>query len=457
MAELRRRPSMLIVDDDPSILQLCKWVLKELDFEVSLAKSADECLRVAAVVQPDFILLDIHLPDGDGLDVLELLTQRGLARCPIVVMTGLATVDRAVRAMKLGARDFLQKPFSNSTLLKVVREQMQTERIWSGALVPQWAERMGLVGSSEKMRAVMRLVERVAWNDVTIMLYGESGTGKELVARSIHGIGSRASEPFVPVDCSALSASIIESELFGHVKGAYTGAHSDREGLFRLAGKGTIFLDEVGELPLEMQAKLLRVLQEKVVRPVGSEEFFFLEARVIAASNRELQDSVRRGQFREDLFYRLNVIPIHLPALRERREDIPELASYFVKKHASHTYEASRMSRGAIDALVAFDWQGNCRQLENVIQRAMVLCDEQEIQAHHLSQMASNTKPGNALAPDANGSLLENAERQAVICAMEQAGGNKREAARLLGISKTTLYSKLAKFGIAADRSRVPH
>jgi len=442
---------MLIVDDEPSVLELCKWVLKELDFEVCLAKSGKECLVSASSVRPDFILLDVQLPDLDGLAVLEELVQKGLAHCPVVMMTGSPTVDMAVRAMKLGAKDFLQKPFSNQKLLEIVREHMKTERIWSGDSRPHWAERIGLVGSSEKMRSVLKLVERVAWNDVTIMLYGESGTGKELIARSIHSIGSRASEPFVPVDCSALATSIIESELFGHVKGAYTGAHGNREGLLRVAGKGTVFLDEVGELPLDVQAKLLRVLQEKVVRPLGSEEFYFLEARVIAASNRELQQAVREGKFREDLFYRLNVIPIHLPPLRERREDIPALADFFLKRYSSRAYSAVRMSASAMQFLVQFDWPGNCRQLENAVQRALVLSDEDEIQISHLSQMNLTPNARQSVAGDVSSSLLESAERQTIVQVMNQTGWNKREAARLLGISKTTLYAKLAKFGISTE------
>ena len=454
MAKNKKCQTILVVDDEPSILNLCRRLLEREGFDTVTVDTAGDGLRLATTGRFDLLLTDIHLPDFTGIELLEILKKKHSVPFPVIVMTSYGSVETAVTAMKLGAADYIQKPFKAEELIhkvqEIIPEEPASETAPSAQTVPPaGVQQAGLVGTAKIMLDVMGLIKRVARSDVTVMIYGESGAGKELVARAIHRLSPRASEPFVPVDCSALASSVIESELFGHVKGAFTGAHSAREGLLREAGTGTAFLDEIVELPSEVQAKLLRVLQEKAVRPVGADKYVPIEARVVAASNRDLLEAVKNGDFREDLFYRLQIIPIHIPPLRERKDDIPLLARYFLEKHRSDLSMATDFSDDAMAALIRYDWPGNVRQLENALQQVLVLCDAEVITPDHLPDFlmdvlsASSEKSTAAAA-----GLMNQAEKDAVVKALRDSGGNKRQAARLLGISKTTLYAKMKKYGL---------
>ncbi|MFC1671850.1 sigma-54-dependent transcriptional regulator [Planctomycetota bacterium] len=438
--------TVLVIDDNTAHRALCKEVLAELDMAAIEAGDGASALARAAEQRYDCILLDLQLPDASGLDLVPGLLAPPNERCPIIVITGHGTIESAVTALKLGASDYLQKPLNIDDFEQVLLRNLASRNDSTGNANVEIQEKLGMVGSSPEMARVMETIGRVSRGGVTVIIYGESGTGKELAARAVHARGPHAAEPFIPVDCSALAPTIVESELFGHVKGAFTGAAADRNGLLRLAGKGTVFLDEIFDLPDAMQSNLLRVLQERTVRPVGSEQFFPVEARVVAASQKDLSEAVQQGQFRRDLFYRLHVVPIHLPPLRERTADIPALAAHFMKKHASDAYPARTISEDAVSLLCEYAWPGNIRELENLIQRVIVFCDEETIDRRHLPEsLHRGTQPHTGPRP--RGSMAD-AERKAVEDALTAAKGNKREAARKLGISKTTLYKKLRDFGI---------
>ena len=447
-----RAPKVLIVEDEPQVYRVCRKALEEVGCTVIGAGDGPGGLRLACEASVDVAVLDIHLPGFDGVELLRRIRiEKGLG-FPVIMMTGYGTVDSAVAAMKLGAADYLQKPFTMEDLQQLVLEATRSGRPRYEDR-PEWADRLGFIGNSRRMLEVFALIERVARSDVTVLIHGESGTGKEIAARAIHALSRRSSESFIPVDCSTLASSIVESELFGHVKGAFTGADSERDGLLRLAGSGTVFLDEIFELPFGVQSKLLRVLQERVVRPVGAEAYLPVEARILSASNRDLMEAVKAGDFREDLFYRIHVVPIYLPPLRERAEDIPVLVEHFIRKHRSDTTRAEGMSDEALDLLLAYEWPGNIRQLENAVQSALVLCDEPRIQPSNLPRNLRGEEhrvagPGGAAS--AGGGLAE-AEKAAILDALKRSGGNKRQAARILGIGPATLYRKLRKFGISFD------
>jgi len=368
----------------------------------------------------------------------------------VVMLTQFGTIDSAVEATRMGAADYVTKPFHVAELRtklgrvvrsletdqenRVLREQLRTR--------PGFGE---LIGTSQKMSRVYRLVEKVSHHNYPVLVLGESGTGKELVARSIHFLGDRRNKPFVPVDCSALAPTLIESELFGYVKGAFTGANHTKQGLLESAGGGTLFLDEIGDLPVDLQAKLLRALQEHEVRPVGSNERVAISARVIAATHRDLESAVRSGGFRQDLFFRLNVVQIKLPPLRERKNDIPLLVHTFLEKFSDAQGKVRTISEDAIARLLAYDWPGNVRELENAVERAVALGSGPIL---HVGDLPSNLKYDMpAPLPDKDEFLpLEELERRAILRALRESGGDKLRAARLLGIGKTTLYRKLKQY-----------
>jgi DNA-binding NtrC family response regulator len=386
------------------------------------------------------------MPGKDGLEVLaELKKRRPDTRA--IIITGAWSTESAIQAMRLGASDYLMKDFS----LKQLRETVL--RVFGNPLAHAESAReddefFGLVGRTPGMLELRRSIELVAMSDVTALIVGETGTGKELVARAIHGLSSRSEEPFVAIDCSVIGERIAESELFGHKKGAFTDAQSDRPGLLQAAGKGTVFLDEITNIPVEVQAKLLRALQEKEIRPVGSEQTQPFEARVLAASNTDVLEAVKSGRFRHDLFYRLHVFPINIPPLRERKDDIPLLVRHFVRKHGRPDVAHPGFDDAAISALKAYDWPGNVRELESFVRLAMTVSPESLITRAKAQQLLSEFGLPSLPGVQATKSLAD-AEREAIVAALSKAGGDKRKAAKALGLALSTLYRKLKKFEIA--------
>jgi len=442
---------ILIVDDEPGIRELCKAIVLASGFEPYTAPDGIEGIRLLEEIQPDFVLLDVNMPGRSGMDILREARVR-FPSARIVIMTGYATVDRAVEAMKLGAHDYLTKPFKVDKLQQILQGDTDVSMPEPAAnATEQIAPMRGfcrLVGVSSAMQHIYELIEKAARSSSTVLIEGESGTGKELVARAIHARSDRAKKPFVPVDCGAIAPSLIESELFGHVAGAYTDAKAAQPGLLRSGGEGTVFLDEIGELATAVQVKLLRALQEMEVRPVGSPRSVSFNARIVAATNRNLGRAVERGTFRQDLFYRLHVIPIFLPPLRERREDIPLLVEHFLHLYGERSQREMAILPDALRHLMRCDWPGNVRELENTVQRAFALLDEDTIGLADMSVLFPHqTAPHQNLLPTSD-SHLASYEKRAICEALEQAQGNKREAARILGIGIATLYRKIKKYEI---------
>ena len=441
---------ILIVDDEPHLRLLLKETLKD-DYTVTEAENAAALQKLLSQDAPDLILLDLKLPDANGLDLLPQI-KKVWPDTEVIVLTGEATFEAAVEATKRGAYHFINKPFESRvlqlTLDRAMENKQQKEEnnslrraisTMSGSSVP--------IFQSGAMQTVVRTIERVAGSDVTLLITGESGTGKEVVADLIHALSTRAKNRLVKVNCAALPRELIESELFGSVKGAFTGAHADREGLFRQAEGGTLFLDEISEMPIDTQSKLLRVLQDQKVRPVGGKSDYQTNCRIVAATNRKPEEAIKDGKLREDLFYRISAISVHLPPLRERRDDILPLANSFLKRYAA---QANRTVRGftqsAVERLAGFDWPGNVRQLQNEIQRAVLLCEGPEINVNDLSITDPRAVP--AEGHDTSFTLLEGVERNAIIQMLKETGGNKLETAKRLGIGRQTLYNKIKAYGI---------
>jgi len=452
------RIRLLIVDDEQSIRRLCVTVGETLGFVCLEAASGESALAVLEEQPAHMILTDMVMPHMSGLEFLEKV-KKMLPRTEVAVMTGHGSVETAVQAMKLGAYDYISKPFSPLEELRLFLRRM-AEKVRLVEENQFLRDRMdtetqlhGIVGSSAKIQDVLRMVSRLKDTRTPVLIAGESGTGKELVARAVHFRGSFASRPFVAVDCGSLVPTLIESELFGYEKGAFTGALKARTGLFQSADGGTIFLDEIGELPLEMQAKLLRVLQEKEVRPVGSNQRTKVDVRVIAATNRDLEKEYRNGTFRKDLYFRLNVVTVHVPALRERRSDIPMLSHWFLERCAPG--RSVQVTNAAMKALLQYDWPGNVRELENCIERAVALGDQQTIDVDDLppaiaSQLPAESEP----MPDSSNGYsttdLEDIERTTIERVFQQVKGDKVLAGKMLGISRATLYRKLKRYNIGS-------
>ncbi|HEV2297785.1 MAG TPA: sigma-54 dependent transcriptional regulator [Candidatus Acidoferrales bacterium] len=449
--DLRMR--FLVVDDEPSIRKLCVTIGEKLGFSCSEAESAEAALGLFEAQTPDIVIADLKLPQMDGVEFLRRAKQL-LPGAEIAIMTGHGSVESAVGAMKLGAYDYIEKPFRVEKLRQLLQRMAEkvrlvTENQFLRERMETEARLDGIVGTSAKVQDVMRMIARLKDSRTPVLIVGESGTGKELVARAIHFRGPLAHTPFVAVDCGALVPTLMESELFGHEKGAFTGAIKSKHGLFHAANEGTIFLDEIGELPLEMQAKLLRVLQEKEVRPVGSNEKIAVDVRVVAATNRDLEAAYKTGAFRKDLFFRLNVVTVHMPALRERRSDIPALVHCFLDRHAPS--ENVQVSAGAMRALLQYDWPGNVRELENSIARALALGDRKIIDVKDLPPAILDGQEHGAASSGLGGlasTALADMEKLTILRVFEQAGGDKMLAGRMLGISRATLYRKLKRYQI---------
>ncbi|HUJ94787.1 MAG TPA: sigma-54 dependent transcriptional regulator [Terriglobales bacterium] len=453
---------LLIVDDEQSIRKLCMTVGEGLGFACMEAESGEAALALLEEQPAHVILTDLIMPNMSGLEFLERV-KKMLPRTEVAVMTGHSSVETAVQAMKLGAYDYISKPFTPLEELRLFLRRM-AEKIRLVEENQFLRERTntetnlhGMVGASAKIQDVLRMISRLKDTRTPVLITGESGTGKELVARAIHFRGSFASRPFVAVDCGSLVPTLIESELFGYEKGAFTGAVRSKTGLFQSANGGTVFLDEIGELPLEMQAKLLRVLQEKEVRPVGSNQRIKVDVRIIAATNRDLEAEYRKGLFRKDLYFRLNVVTVHLPSLRERRSDIPMLVHWFLDRYAPGG--GMQVTTAAMKALLQYDWPGNVRELENCIERAVALGDRRTIDSGDLPPgMASPSLGTDAAGPVPAGLTsndLEDIERATIQRVFEQVKGDKTMAGRILGISRATLYRKLKRYNIGT-RASIP-
>jgi DNA-binding NtrC family response regulator len=448
-AERATVATVLIVDDENTTRDLCRDIVIESGLRTRTASTTEQALEILEQYPVDIIITDLRVPEIGGLELLKRVRQSH-PRIPIIVLTQYGTIESAVEATRVGATDYVTKPFHIPELRtkldrvvhsleldeenRVLREQLRTR--------PGFA---GLIGLSPKMQRVYKLIEKVSQHNYPVLILGESGTGKELVAQSIHFAGTRSSRPFVPVDCSSFVPTLIESELFGHVKGAFTGANQTKRGLMEAAGNGTLFLDEIGDLPIDLQAKLLRALQEKEIRPVGSTDRISIFVRVIAATNRDLEEAVRQGKFRQDLFFRLNVVQIKLPPLRERKGDIPLLVNSFLEKFSDSAAPVRTISEDAMTRLMAYDWPGNVRELENAIERAVALGTSSLL---HVGDLPSNLQYGASEKLPQNDVLLplDELERRAIIRALRESGGDKLAAARLLGIGKTTLYRKLKQY-----------
>ncbi len=447
------RITCLLVDDEASIRALCRRIVESIGFRCIEADSAENALALLDAEAPHMVLADLKLPKMTGVDLLREVKIQ-LPRTEVAIMTGHGTIDSAVQAMKLGAYDYVTKPFRVDELKMILQRMEEKVRLvfeneYLRDRVKNDQELTEITGSSPKVQDVLRMISRLKDTRTPVLITGESGTGKELVARAIHFRGSLAKRPFVAVDCGALVPTLVETELFGHEKGAFTGALKAKIGLFQSANGGTIFLDEIGELSLETQAKLLRVLQEKEIRPVGSNEKIAIDVRVIAATNRDLEAAYQTGKFRKDLFFRLNVVSIDMPALRERRSDIPALIHALSTRYAPN--ETVQVTTSAMNCLMAYDWPGNVRELENCIERALALGNHNFIDVPDLPEpiRAAAGVPQPPAPPAALTSTdLEVIERATIERVFEQVRGDKVAAGKLLGISRATLYRKLKRYGI---------
>ncbi len=449
--------TILLADDETKILKTLGRALRDDGHEVVTASNAKEVSRWLSQRSFDLLVVDYLMPDRSGLDVIrEMVASTPEAERPaVVMMTAHGSIESAVEAMKLGARDYLQKPFEVDELLVLARRALEDQRARTGLrylLSERDAEfdHYGIIGRSRKIRDVISRAELVAESKSTVLLSGETGTGKELVARAIHARSAQRAMPLIKVNCAAIPETLLESELFGHVRGAFTGAAFTKKGRFSLADGGTIFLDEIGTISLAVQAKLLRVLQDREFEPLGAERTQKVDLRVIAATNRDLRQAVSSGTFLEDLFYRLNVIPIEMPPLRERPEDIPSLVEHFVKRFAERTGKPiTGVDEGAMSELTRYDWPGNVRELENTIERAVVLATGPLLTAQTVWLMSATTTPAAAAIPSLKlHRNLEWAERETMRRALEQARGVKKDAAELMGISQRALSHYLAKYRI---------
>jgi DNA-binding NtrC family response regulator len=442
--------SILIVDDEDATRELCRDIASEMGLEVHTASTTDEALEKLEQSPIDIVVTDLRVPQLGGIELLKRISS-SQPTTVVMVLTQYGTIETAVAATKLGARDYVTKPFHVEELRAKIERLIQSVELdhENRVLREQLRTRPGfggLIGVSPKMQRVYKIVEKVSQHHYPVLILGESGTGKELVARSIHFLGQRQNKPFVPVDCSGLVPTLIESELFGYVKGAFTGAQHARTGLLEAGNGGTVFLDEIGDLPVDLQAKLLRALQEREVRPVGGTERVRVDLRIIAATNRDLESAIRTGAFRQDLYFRLNVVQVKLPPLRERKSDIPLLVNSFLEKFSDSQRPIRTISEDAMRRLMAYDWPGNVRELENAVERAVALGSGPIL---HIADLPSNLQqsPNEKTLESNELTTLDEMERRFILRALRDTNGDKLAAARLLGIGKTTLYRKLKQYG----------
>ena len=450
------KPTVLIVDDEPDLLELVSLTLSRMNLQARTAADVTSARRMLKSEKFDLCLTDMRLPDGDGLDLVAWI-QQNRAELPVAVITAHGNVESAVRALKLGAFDFVSKPLDLGVLRKLVGSAIRLGSRGGSERTSVTFRGPRLLGHSDVMEQLREMISRVARSQAPVHIYGESGTGKELVARLIHESGARSEGPFVAVNCGAIPTELMESELFGHKRGSFTGAVGDKKGLVQSAEGGTLFLDEVADLPLHMQVKLLRVVQEKTVRPIGESREEMIDVRILSATHKNLGDLVQQGLFREDLFYRINVIELRVPSLRERASDIPEIAEAVLHRLGRRgNTEPPQLEQGAVDLLQTYPFPGNVRELENVLERALTLCGDGLITADHIKLRGAARPPSTETAPPissedgsaALGDKLEDMERDAIIKALEKTRYNKTAAAKLLGMSFRALRYRVKKLGI---------
>lgn len=451
---------ILVVDDEANARNALAEILREEDYQVETAADGFKALARAESFGPDLVLTDLKMPGMDGVELLGKLKNTPELDVEVVVMTAFGAVETAVAAMRAGAADYLTKPLNTDELFVVLDRALERCRLRQEAseLREQLKNRYSfsnIIGAAPEMQQLFKSIAQIAPSRATVLLTGESGTGKELVAAAIHHSSNRADRPFIKLHCAALAESLLESELFGHERGAFTGADRRREGRFERADGGTLFLDEIGEISAATQVKLLRVLQEREFERVGGNQTLKVDVRVIAATNRDLKEMVEKGQFREDLFYRLNVINVHLPPLRERPGDIPALALHFAKRYSQENGKSvTKLSDRALSLLAGHSWHGNVRELENVIERAVVLAEGDTIEMSHLpAELAADPQPG--ATPLIPGATMAELERHAILTTLEACGGSTSKAADVLGISVRKIQYKLQEYG-AAPKSHVP-
>ena len=451
--------NILIVEDKDSMAKMLQETLETVGYHPLIARDGIEGIRKIRESKIDLVLTDLKLPKKDGMDVLRAAKEEN-PMLPVIMMTAFGTVDVAVKAIKEGAFDFITKPFDTDHLLHLIRKAMETQRLVTENIllrdeVSSMRGMPTIIGKSEKILEVAKKIQRVASAKTTVLLLGESGTGKELFARAIHSLSPRKDFPFVPINCAAIPKELLESELFGHEKGAFTGAEAKKLGKFELADKGTIVLDEIGEMALSLQAKIMRIIQEGEIERVGGVKTIPVDVRVIAATNKDIERAVSEGTFREDLYYRLNVFPIRVPPLRERAEDIPLLVDFFTKKYCAEMKTGGKgVSEEVLSLLMGSPWKGNVRELENAIERAVILCDGVTITPEHISlnpvpmNPPLGTLPMNGTLEDTTRVALRLAESERIRKALQETKGNKSRAAELLDVSYKTLLTKIKEYGI---------
>jgi len=453
--------SILVIEDKESMRKMVAQTLAEEGYQVETAADGPEGVEKAKSNEFDLVITDMRMPDMDGLDVLSEIKKQN-AETAVIVMTAYGTIETAVSAMKKGAFEFMTKPFDSEHMLMLVDKALKSQRIMAENefLREELDQRLGMgqiIGRNEKVVEVLRLIQKVAGSDTSVLLQGESGTGKELFARAIHDLSPRKGKAFIAINCAAIPRELLENELFGSERGAYTGSVARKIGKFEIADGGTIFLDEIGDMDIALQAKLLRVLQEKTIERLGGTKTTKVDTRVIAASNSDLKDLIDQKKFREDLYYRLSVFPITIPPLRDRRDDIRALAEHFIERYCREMNKRTMsLSKDALDLLEKYHWPGNVRELENTIERAIILCEGKKIKPEH---MAIRLSTNNEIRLREGAGLKEigshaqgEAERAAIIRVLEQVRGNKRRCAKILKIDYTTLFDKIKRYNIDARR-----
>lgn len=445
------KEKILVVDDDPGILLLFERILTNVPFQVTTGSSVQEALAKMQAEDFDLIISDQVLGDGDGLQILQE-AHKETPGLPFIMISGAGTIPKVVESMKKGAVDYISKPLDNNTILNVVHRTLTESafRIRESLLASKEIIGETIIGNSAKMQELFRLIARIAKTTATVLIEGESGTGKELIARAIHRLSPRQDTPFIPINCAYLSENLLENELFGHVQGAFTGAVKYKKGLLAETNHGTLFLDEVGDIPLPVQTKLLRVLQEKQYKPLGSNETIQVDMRIIAATNIRLQEAVQEKRFREDLYYRLAVIPIFIPPLRDRLEDVPLLAKHFARKYGKENgKEIQTIAPETLEKLVRYHWPGNVRELENTIARSVALATGNSLTPELLWQGVGKTaqSPTTPLQE-----LIERDTKEAILQALKLTEGNLSKTARILGISRQSLYQKMKQFDVSSPK-----
>lgn len=451
--------TILIVEDRESMSDMLKETLKAEGYRTVIARDGLEGIKKLKEDMVSLVLTDLKLPKRDGMDVLRAAKEEN-PLMPVIVMTAFGSVETAVIAMKEGAFDFITKPFDTDHLLMLMKRALETQKLMTENMLlkEEFSAQLGIpriIGKSEKIASVAQNIQKVAPSKTTALILGESGTGKELFARAIHNLSPRREYPFVPINCAAIPRELLESELFGHEKGSFTGADFRKLGKFELADKGTIFLDEIGEMDIALQAKLLRVLQEEEIERIGGLKTIKIDVRIIAASNKDLEKAVSEKAFREDLFYRLSVFPVKIPPLRERTEDIPLLVDFFLNKYCRELKAPLKsISKETMEMLVNYSWKGNVRELENTIERAIILCDGKMLTPEHVSlsplplEAGLKNLPMNGTLEDASKEALRIAETQRITKALKETKGNKSRAAEVLQVSYKTLLTKIKEYHI---------